>query len=132
MLRNQRKTVLQAGKAIGLLAQIGLLLLVNRLFTRPLHVLVTHALHLAVKLHLPGLQSLLPGFKVLLPLGQRTFNHWPENQQFATEHQPLLLLLLQLGQCRLQSDSGKILATLGVQIGKRLVPFRLEIDAGVG
>ena len=68
---------------------------------------------------------------MLLPLTQCRVDQGAPAQQFAAQHQAGLLLLFQFAQGGLQPHGGQILAALGVEIRECLVPFRLEVDAGI-
>ena len=68
---------------------------------------------------------------MLLPLTQCRVDQGAPAQQFAAQHQAGLLLLFQFAQGGLQPHGGQILTAFGVEVGERLVPFRLEVDAGI-
>ncbi len=77
------------------------------------------------------LQGLLAGLVMLLPLAQCCVDQGAPAQQFAAQDLAGLLLLFQFAQGGLQPHSGQVLAAFGVEVGKRLVPFSLEVDAGI-
>ncbi len=129
--RNQRETLLQAGQAFAFLPKPGLLLLKGLFLQGQLDILVTQAQQFTTELLLLMFEFLLAGLEMPLPLGQRVFDHRSPDQQLAAQLHALLLPLLQLLQDLLQLTRGEILAALGIELGKRLVPFGLEIDAGI-
>ena len=68
---------------------------------------------------------------MLLPLAQGLVDHGPPAQQLAAQGQSSILLALQFSEAAFQAFGGQVLTALSVEVGKSLVPLRLEVDAGV-
>ena len=69
--------------------------------------------------------------KVAVPGVQGGVDQWPVVDQLAAQGQPFAGVALKRGDFGLVRQRRLVLSAVGVDVGKRLVPFGLEVDVGV-